>query len=128
MRKAHYFFSIFAAVACIILFAIFLEDTEFILRIVLGYMVGAMLGELIFWDYSLATRILKFLFRIAAIIFIFWIGWFGSGIIGIIIAFLLASPLFAAIGAVLSFAFSVFIPLSAVLYPIHLITYGRDLD
>ena len=128
MYKGHYFTSLVTSVATIILFAIFLTDWDFLTRLLLGYAVGAMVGELIFWDYSLATRILKFLFRIVAIIFVFWFSWFGSGPIGVILAFLLASPLFGAMGAVISFAFSIFIPLSAVLYPIHLFVYSRYLD
>lgn len=128
MSKVRYFFAIIAAAVSLILFAVLIPDMEFILRIIIGYIIGAAVGEFILFEYSLATRILIFLLRIVGIIFVFWIGWFASGIVGIIIGFLLASPLFTAMGAVFSFALSVFMPLSSILFPIHLVTYARWLD
>ena len=128
MSKVRYFFAIVAAAASLILFAVLIPDMEFIVRIIIGYIIGAAVGEFILFEYSLATRILMFLLRIVGIIFVFWIGWFASGIVGIIIGFLLASPLFTAMGAVFTFSISVFFPLSSILFPIHLITYARWLD
>jgi len=128
MSKVRYFLSVAVSVATLVLFLVLLTDWDFLMRLIIGYMMGAIMGELVFWDYSLATRILKLLLRIVAIIFVFWIGWFGSGLVGIIIGFVLATPLFSAMGAVFSFAMSLFIPLSAILFPIHLVSYAFMLE
>ena len=127
MSKARYVTAIVAAVIAFLFPVIFFSDWDLWMRLIMGYSMGSWIGELIFWDESLSTRVLKFLFHIVAVIFVFWGSWFLSGLLGIVIGCVLTAPLWGAMGSVLTFAFSVFGGMSLFLFPVHLAVYAQDL-
>ena len=127
MSKGRYFTALsLGAVLAVVMMFVF-GDVSFE-GFLIGLVFGVMLAELIFWTDSLAVRVFLIFARIAKVIFLFWLSLFADGIIiFIIIALVIASGVFAAIGAILSVGFSIFYALALVLFIYHVIAFGRDL-
>lgn len=130
MSKSRYITSIVLAlivlVAVTVLLSIGLEQFGFE-AVLVGYMLGAIAGELIFWD-TLAVRLSGIIYRISGAIFLFWLSFLTSGSpLLIILSLFLFSPIVGAAGSVFLFATSVFMLLASISFPIHLFAYSRDL-
>ena len=130
MSKARYITAIVLMLITMIAVPAFFTNgfEEFDLECIsIGFMLGSIAGELIFWD-TLAVRISGILYRISGAIFLFWFGFITSGSpLLIILSLFLFSPIVGAAGSVFVFATSLFGLLAAISFPIHLFMYSRDL-
>jgi len=129
MAKFRYFSAIASVFVVLGVCMAILTDLDFGIRIVIGLGFGFLAAELIFWEYSLATRLFFFFMNIIRIIFVFWITFFTTGsLLFIIIGIALASVLFGAMGAVFSFALFLMLVMSPLLFIIHVITFATQLE
>ena len=129
MAKFRYFSAIASVFIVLGVCMFILTDLDFGIRIVAGLGFGFLTAELIFWQYSLATRVFLFFMNIIRIIFVFWITFFTTGsIVFVIIGFAIASFLFGAMGSVFSFALFLMLVMSPLLFFLHIITYATQLE
>lgn len=129
MSKARYITALSLGGVAVILMAVMSGNTfSFFESLLVGIGLGIMLAELIFWRDSLAVRIFLFFVHIIKVIFLFWISLFATGnLIFIIIALLIASPVFALLGGIFSVGLTVYFWLALILFIPHLFSFGRDL-
>ena len=93
-----------------------------------GFAMGMLVGEFIFGEESLATRVFIWFLKAVAKVFLFWFSFFIDGKITIfILGIILTTPLFSVMGFLLSAGWAIFVVLGLVLYIPHLIIFGRDL-
>lgn len=128
MSKSRYFTAIIVAIAIFIAFnvAFNAEYFEFELFLV-GYVLAAFVGDLIFGVESVSGAIFLFFIRWVPAIFMFWLSITFSGVIGFIIGLVGISVCFSAIGFALGLAIGIPCLISSVTFIIHIFSYGQDL-
>jgi hypothetical protein len=126
MSKGRYFSAIAAVIVSVVLFC-FIDD-EIWVRLLVGFGVGFSIAELIFWEESFPARAFLFFLNVIKEIFFFWIIFFTRGLVGIILALVLASLIGSAIGAVFTVGVGALVILSPVFFIIHLISFASDLE
>ena len=126
MSKGRYFSAIGAVVVSVVL-CCFIDDAVWI-RLLMGFGIGFAVAELIFWEESFPARAFLFFLNVIKEIFIFWIIFFTRGLVGIILALVLASFIGSAIGAVFAVGIGALVILSPVFFIIHLISFAGELE
>ena len=126
MSKGRYFSAIAAVILSVVLFC-FIDD-EIWVRLLVGFGVGFSIAELIFWEESFPARAFLFFLNVIKEIFFFWLIFFTRGLVGIILALVLASFIGSAIGAVFAVGVGALAILSPVFFIIHLISFASDLE
>ena len=126
MSKGRYFSAIAAVILSVVLFC-FIDD-EIWVRLLVGFGVGFSIAELIFWEESFPARAFLFFLNVIKEIFFFWLIFFTRGLVGIILALVLASLIGSAIGAVFTVGVGALAILSPVFFIIHLISIASDLE
>ena len=126
MSKGRYFSAIAAVILSVVLFC-FIDD-EIWVRLLVGFGVGFSIAELIFWEESFPARAFLFFLNVIKEIFFFWLIFFTRGLVGIILALVLASLIGSAIGAVFTVGVGALAILSPVFFIIHLISFASDLE
>lgn len=139
MSKVRYFISITLAVlglaGCIALSIHFSQGTTpdealicILGGIIGGYVVGSILGELVFWNEGVAVRAFLKMLSVAKMIFVFWLSFFFDGRGSqIILGLILTTPFFTAMGIMLEVAFVPLVFLSPFTFIYHLVVFGKDL-
>ena len=130
MSKARYTTALSIFAACIVsLTIIFTLYDEWWYGLIWGFLLGAIVAELIFWEESLAARLFIFFFDIAKTIFVFWLSFLLDGsVILFLIGLAIASPLIGAAGAVFSFGASLLSILAPFLFIYHVFALPSELD
>jgi hypothetical protein len=126
MSKGRYFSAIAAVILSVVLFC-FIDD-EIWVRLLVGFGVGFSIAELIFGEESFPARAFLFFLNVIKEIFFFWLIFFTRGLVGIILALVLASLIGSAIGAVFTVGVGALAILSPVFFIIHLISFASDLE
>ena len=126
MSKGRYFSAIAAVILSVVLFC-FIDD-EIWVRLLVGFGVGFSIAELIFWEESFPARAFLFFLNVIKEIFFFWLIFFTRGLVGIILALVLASLIGSAIGAVFTVGVGALVILSPVFFIIHLISFASELE
>ena len=126
MSMGRYFSAIAAVILSVVLFC-FIDD-EIWVRLLVGFGVGFSIAELIFWEESFPARAFLFFLNVIKEIFFFWLIFFTRGLVGIILALVLASLIGSAIGAVFTVGVGALAILSPVFFIIHLISFASDLE
>ena len=135
MSKVRYFIAIIVAIAAAIVFYSLLADPdEFQIGLaILGYVVGALVGDLILEPLGLPLRlfitILSWIPRILSNLgMLFGDDRYGYGIFSFILAIILLGPCLSLSLIILFIAVVVPVLVSAVTFVIHLITFAQELD
>ena len=135
MSKVRYFIAIIVAiVAAIVFYSLLADPDEFqIGLVILGYVVGALVGDLILEPLGLPLRlfitILSWIPRILSNLgMLFGDDRYGYGIFSFILAIILLGPCLSLSLIILFIAVVVPVLVSAVTFVIHLITFAQELD
>ena len=129
MSKARYTTALSIFAACIVLTSvIFAFNDEFWAGLFSGFMLGAIIAELIFWEESVAARVFIFFFDISKTIFVFWLTFLLDGsVLLFLIGLAIASPLVGAAIAVFSFGASILSLLAPFLVIYHIFALRSEI-
>ena len=128
MSRTRYWLAIILSIIVFISSFIVFSFEEFWFKLLIGYIGGSYVGELIFFNESFACRAMFFFLKLLGTVFVFWISFFGSGtILMFVIGIMLTSPLFAVMGGLASIGLGSFGVLAPIMYPYHIFTLKDEI-
>ena len=131
MEKSRYFTALGVAVVVFAVGLIFLPKWDFFYdatfeAVLISYALGAAVGDLILGS-GLALQVGIVVGSLGVRVFLFWLSIFLSSCLGMIIGLATFTFAFAALCGALLIAIALFLLLSSVLFPFHMISLSNDL-